>query len=149
MSPGSWYGHQYGAAGQRAKLSAGAWAGRGISARRARQPRLAQLHFNDDGLMVELPKSKTKQKGEAEEKAIFFAPDRRSYPMRAVKGWLELLQQHSRTSGPFFLLQWPALESSAGYFSFERDCAATPRCPVPRALAMRFVFDHCQAQRDG
>jgi hypothetical protein len=33
---------------------------------------LAQLHFNDDGLMVELPKSKTKQKGEAEEKAIFF-----------------------------------------------------------------------------
>jgi hypothetical protein len=73
---------------------------------------LAQLHFNDDDLMVELPKSKIKQKGEAEEKAIFFAPDRRSYPMRAVKGWL-----HSRTSGPFFLLQGPALGSLAGCFS--------------------------------
>ncbi|MGI4735649.1 MAG: hypothetical protein ACRYG7_10770 [Janthinobacterium lividum] len=46
---------------------------------------LAQLRFDDDGLVVELPKSKTNQKGETEEKAIFFAPDRRSCPVRAVK----------------------------------------------------------------
>jgi hypothetical protein len=59
---------------------------------------LAHLRFDDDGLVVELPKSKTNQKGEAEEKAIFFAPDRRSCPVRAVKDWLELLQQHGRTS---------------------------------------------------
>jgi integrase len=64
---------------------------------------LAHLRFDDDGLVVELPKSKTNQKGEAEEKAIFFAPDRRSCPVRAVKDWLELLQQHGRTSGPLFL----------------------------------------------
>jgi len=64
---------------------------------------LAHLRFDDDGLVVELPKSKTNQKGEAEEKAIFFAPDRRSCPVRAVKDWLEVLQQHGRTSGPLFL----------------------------------------------
>jgi integrase len=64
---------------------------------------LAHLRFDDDGLVVELPKSKTNQKGEAEEKAIFFAPDRRSCPVRAVKDWLELLDRHGRTSGPLFL----------------------------------------------
>ncbi|MGI4737164.1 MAG: site-specific integrase [Janthinobacterium lividum] len=64
---------------------------------------LTHLRFDNDGLVVELPKSKTNQKGEAEEKAIFFAPDRRSCPVRAVKDWLELLHQHGRTSGPLFL----------------------------------------------
>ena len=64
---------------------------------------LAHLRFDDDGLVVELPKSKTNQKGEAEEKAIFFAPDRRSCPVRAVKDWLAVLEQHGRTSGPLFL----------------------------------------------
>jgi len=64
---------------------------------------LAHLRFDDDGLVVKLPKSKTNQKGEAEEKAMFFAPDRRNCPVRAVKDWLELLQQHGRTSGPLFL----------------------------------------------
>jgi len=64
---------------------------------------LAHLRFDDDGLVVALPKSKTNQKGEAEEKAIFFAPDRRSCPVRAVKDWLELLQQSGRTHGPLFL----------------------------------------------
>lgn len=46
---------------------------------------LAHLHFDDDGLVVALPRSKTNQKGEAEEKALFFTPDRRSCPIRAVK----------------------------------------------------------------
>lgn len=64
---------------------------------------LAHLRFDDDGLVVELSKSKTNQKGEAEEKAIFFAPDRRSCPVHAVKDWLELLHQHGCTSGPLFL----------------------------------------------
>lgn len=64
---------------------------------------LVHLHFDDDGLVVELPKSKTNQKGQAEEKAIFFAPDRRNCPVRAVKDWLEVLQQHGRMSGPLFV----------------------------------------------
>lgn len=63
---------------------------------------IEHLRFDDDGLVVELPKSKTNQKGEAEEKAIFFAPDRRSCPVRAVKDWLALLGQHGQTSGPLF-----------------------------------------------
>ena len=41
-------------------------------------PDLANLRFDEDGLVVELPKSKTNQQGEAKEKAIFFSPDRRS-----------------------------------------------------------------------
>jgi site-specific recombinase XerD len=64
---------------------------------------LAHLRFDEDGLVVELPKSKTNQKGEAEEKAIFFSPDRRNCPVRAVKDWLAVLEQHGRTSGPVFL----------------------------------------------
>jgi integrase len=64
---------------------------------------LAHLRFDEDGLVVELPRSKTNQKGEAEEKAIFFAPDRRSCPVRAVRDWLAVLEQHGRTSGPMFL----------------------------------------------
>jgi site-specific recombinase XerD len=64
---------------------------------------LAHLRFDEDGLVVELPKSKTNQHGAAEEKAIFFAPDRRSCPVRAVKDWLAFLEQHGRTSGPLFL----------------------------------------------
>jgi integrase len=64
---------------------------------------LTHLRFDEDGLVVELPKSKTNQHGAAEEKAIFFAPDRRSCPVRAVKDWLAFLEQHGRTSGPLFL----------------------------------------------
>jgi len=64
---------------------------------------LAHLRFDEDGLVVELPKSKTNQHGAAEEKAIFFAPDRRSCPVRAVKDWLAVLDQHGRTAGPLFL----------------------------------------------
>ena len=64
---------------------------------------VAHLRFDEDGLVVELPKSKTNQHGAAEEKAIFFAPDRRSCPVRAVKDWLALLEHHGRTSGPLFL----------------------------------------------
>jgi len=64
---------------------------------------IEHLRFDEDGLVVELPHSKTNQKGEAEEKAIFFAPDRRSCPVRAVKDWLDYLQQHGRTQGPLFV----------------------------------------------
>ena len=61
------------------------------------------LCFDEDGLVVELLHSKTNQKGEAEEKAIFFSPDRRSCPVRAVKDWLALLAQQDRTEGPLFV----------------------------------------------
>ena len=64
---------------------------------------LQHLRFDEDGLVVELPHSKTNQKGEAEEKAIFFAPDRRSCPVRAVKDWLAFLEAQGRTEGPLFV----------------------------------------------
>ncbi|MDF7814732.1 tyrosine-type recombinase/integrase [Hymenobacter sp. YC55] len=64
---------------------------------------IEHLRFDEDGLVVDLPHSKTNQKGEAEEKAIFFSPDRRSCPVRAVKEWLTHLEQHGRTDGPLFV----------------------------------------------
>jgi integrase len=64
---------------------------------------IGHLRFDEDGLVVDLLHSKTNQKGEAEEKAIFFSPDRRSCPVRAVKDWLQLLEQHGRTEGPLFV----------------------------------------------
>jgi site-specific recombinase XerD len=60
------------------------------------------LRFEDDGLVVELPRSKTNQKGEPEEKVIFFAPDRRTCPVRAVQDWLAVLRQHGPPSGALF-----------------------------------------------
>lgn len=52
-------------------------------------------------------------RNEAEEKAIFFAPERRSCPVRAVKNWLAVLKQHGRTAGLLFLSEGPAPEPAA------------------------------------
>jgi integrase len=64
---------------------------------------LQHLHFDADGLIVDLPASKTNQKGEAEEKAIFFSPDRRTCPVRAVQDWVNYLAEHGRSEGPLFV----------------------------------------------
>jgi site-specific recombinase XerD len=61
------------------------------------------LRFDEDGLVVDLQRSKTNQLGEADEKAVFFSPDRRTCPVRAVKDWLQLLQESGRSSGPLFV----------------------------------------------
>lgn len=64
---------------------------------------VGHLKFDEDGLVVDMPHSKTNQKGEAEEKAIFFSPDRRSCPVRAVKEWLVHVEKQGRTDGPLFV----------------------------------------------
>ena len=64
---------------------------------------LEHLQFGEDGLLVDLPRSKTNQKGEGEEKAVFYSADRRTCPVRAVKEWLELLQAHGHSTGPLFV----------------------------------------------
>jgi integrase len=64
---------------------------------------LQHLHFDADGLIVDLTHSKTNQKGEAEEKAIFFSPDRRTCPVRAVQDWVTYLTEHGRSEGPLFV----------------------------------------------
>ena len=61
------------------------------------------LRFDEDGLVVDLQRSKTNQLGEADEKAVFFAPDRRTCPVRAIKDWLQLMQENGRSSGPLFV----------------------------------------------
>ena len=64
---------------------------------------VTHLRFDEDGLVVDLQRSKTNQLGEADEKAVFFAPDRRTCPVRAVKDWLQVLQESGRSSGPLFV----------------------------------------------
>jgi len=64
---------------------------------------LEHLRFDAEGLVVQLPRSKTNQKGDAEEKAIFFSPDRRTCPIRTLQDWVAVLRQDGHTSGPLFL----------------------------------------------
>ncbi|SMB81366.1 integrase family protein [Hymenobacter roseosalivarius DSM 11622] len=64
---------------------------------------VAHLRFDEDGLVVDLQRSKTNQLGEPDEKAVFFAPDRRTCPVRAVKDWLQVLEENGRSSGPLFV----------------------------------------------
>ncbi|MBO3273381.1 site-specific integrase [Hymenobacter defluvii] len=60
------------------------------------------LQVEEDHIIVHLARSKTNQQGEAEEKAVFFYPDRRTCPVRALKDWLQLLHEQGYTSGPLF-----------------------------------------------
>jgi site-specific recombinase XerD len=61
---------------------------------------IEDLAFDDDGLVVTLPQSKTNQLGHAEEKAIFYSPDSALCPIRSLQAWLRLL---CRTEGPVFV----------------------------------------------
>ncbi|GAB2797812.1 integrase [Hymenobacter luteus] len=58
---------------------------------------LDDLAFSDEGLTIDLKRSKTNQLGVAEEKAIFYSPDPALCPIRTLQAWLRLL---GRTTGP-------------------------------------------------
>ncbi|AHJ95544.1 tyrosine-type recombinase/integrase [Hymenobacter swuensis] len=61
---------------------------------------IEDLAFDEDGLVVTLPQSKTNQLGQAEEKAIFYSPDSAVCPIRSLQAWLRVLE---RTEGPVFV----------------------------------------------
>lgn len=61
---------------------------------------IEDLAFDDDGLVVTLPQSKTNQLGQAEEKAIFYSPDSALCPIRCLQAWLRIL---GRNEGPVFV----------------------------------------------
>ncbi|OWP61720.1 integrase [Hymenobacter amundsenii] len=61
---------------------------------------IEDLAFDDDGLVVTLPQSKTNQLGQAEEKAVFYSPDSALCPIRSLQAWLRML---GRTEGPVFV----------------------------------------------
>lgn len=61
---------------------------------------IEDLAFDDDGLVVTLPQSKTNQLGQAEEKAIFYSPDPALCPIRSLQAWMRVLE---RTEGPVFV----------------------------------------------
>jgi len=58
------------------------------------------LEFTERALVVHLPKSKTNQAGEAEDKAVFYASTATFCPVRSVRAWV---QQLGRSTGPLFV----------------------------------------------
>ena len=61
---------------------------------------LEDLRFSEEGLIVDLKKSKTNQLGEHEEKAIFYSPELPLCPIRSLQSWVKVL---GRTQGPLFV----------------------------------------------
>ncbi|WP_277235346.1 site-specific integrase [Hymenobacter sp. YC55] len=61
---------------------------------------LEDLSFSEEGLLVDLKKSKTNQLGEHEEKAIFYSPELPLCPIRSLQAWTKVL---GRTHGPLFV----------------------------------------------
>ena len=61
---------------------------------------IEDLSFSEEGLIVNLSKSKTNQYGAAEEKAIFYSPDFKLCPIRTLEAWVKRLD---RTMGPVFV----------------------------------------------
>ena len=58
------------------------------------------LSFSEEGLIVNLAKSKTNQLGAAEEKAIFYSPEFKLCPIRTLQAWVQRLD---RPTGPVFV----------------------------------------------
>lgn len=58
------------------------------------------LEFTERALIVHLPKSKTNQAGEAEDKAVFYAATAAFCPVRCTRAWV---QQLGRDTGPLFV----------------------------------------------
>jgi integrase len=61
---------------------------------------IEDLSFSEEGLIVNLAKSKTNQYSAAEEKAIFYSPDFKLCPIRTLEAWIKRL---SRTTGLVFV----------------------------------------------
>jgi len=61
---------------------------------------IEDLSFSEEGLIVNLAKSKTNQYSAAEEKAIFYSPDFKLCPIRTLEAWVKRLD---RTTGPVFV----------------------------------------------
>jgi site-specific recombinase XerD len=58
------------------------------------------LAFSEEGLIINLAKSKTNQLGAAEEKAFFYSPDFKLCPIRTLQAWVQRLD---RPTGPVFV----------------------------------------------
>ena len=61
---------------------------------------IEDLSFTEECLLVSLRKSKTNQRGDHEEKAIFYSPELAVCPIRSLKAWLGQL---NRMQGPVFV----------------------------------------------
>lgn len=79
---------------------------------------LEHIELTDAALILSLPKSKTNQAGELEQKAVFYASNPLFCPIRAYKAWVELLG--GRTEGPVFVSLARGKTGEAGMPSHRR-----------------------------
>lgn len=61
---------------------------------------MEDLSFDEDGLLIELKKSKTDQYGEGMIKAIFYSADKHLCPIRTLQRWIKFT---GRSSGPLLV----------------------------------------------
>ncbi len=61
---------------------------------------IEDLQFDENGLLIELQRSKTDQFGEGQVKAIFYAADPLLCPVRCLQRWIQLLD---RATGPLLI----------------------------------------------
>ena len=61
---------------------------------------IEDLSFSEEGLIINLAKSKTNQYSAAEEKAIFYSPDFKLCSIRTLEAWIKRLD---RSTGPVFV----------------------------------------------
>ena len=86
------------------------------------------LELTRQALVIHLQRSKTNQYGEAEDKAVFYAPGAECCPVRAVQEWVECL---GRPSGALFT-------------RMSRGTSARPAQPGPARLSDQSVNDLVQ-----
>jgi len=68
------------------------------------QLNVENLRFDDEALVIALAKSKTNQKGEWEEKAVFYSPDAALCPVRTLRQWLVYRETETGLpTGPLFV----------------------------------------------
>lgn len=90
----------------------------------------------DEVLVVSLPKSKTNQAGDTEEKAIFYADKLAYCPITAYKAWLAVLG--GRTTGPLFVSLTRGRPGEAGKPSGKRLADRRVNLLVKEHLGTKF-----------
>lgn len=96
---------------------------------------IEQLELTDDALLVHLAKSKTNQTGNPEDKAVFYAADRRYCPVRACQEWV---RQLGRETGPLFVSMSRGKRGQAGRPGPRRLSAVYVNALVKKQLGAEF-----------
>ncbi|GAB3840932.1 tyrosine-type recombinase/integrase [Hymenobacter jeollabukensis] len=102
---------------------------------------LEHFELRDGALVVTLPRSKTNQEGNREEKALFYSPSPLTCPIRAFEAWRDKL---NRTTGPVFVRLVGASKHSQPKLSERRLAGA-----AVNKLVQRYLDDTVNSRKPG